>query len=744
MLFGRITVLLALISGITVHADETVSLATADNSIVAAIAKTPKGLLADSWDIRVGGESTKLSGFRAFLNNRKNDFVRAEWEMTDSRVKVRHFLSDGSSFVGEAEIDEEAKLLQVRFTELDAVSIIQSGCLTGEVERLYSDIGWVIERPTKKHRRRRLMTSFILTDRDTGWTELVACKMGDGYEFDPETKRCVMVSMRSIPEALFTIGLAKDGDVVDLVRRYRTTLDVKAPKTIEKVACRYLFDDWSGTPTRFLIDQLRQLEYAGCDRLYVLFHVWQKYGYDQKYPDVFPPNELVGGVEGIRRLAEYCKDREIPFGLHDNYSDFYPDAPSFDLDLTTSYVDGKGERQYHRGWFNKRTGIRAHHFAAEPALDFAAANFKKMREAFPLTTIFLDVTTYSEPFPYESPPGVFHDTAESLHYRRKLYDMARETFGGVPVIGEGAIEKYLGCLDAAGSDLWSEDRWNIDPGAADWEYYPLFNIAFHKDIILYGAGYQTRYKLPEADYRFDHYSEAVCDDYRATRILMGNSGFRYQPNINQLTDTPWHIREYYLSVPLAERIERVPITEVNWADNDMHRPIVRYENDVTVRVNRSDRPWHVDAVTLPQHGVLVKGDDFLQATLALYTGRVDLVMTKSLFYFDARGRTNSYAGVTTDGALIMDIADDSITIRPLHNVRWLYIDFDKFPAARDVKGATVEVRGFEHELIDTLKIAEDKNTFEQSPQWTILENVAKFPIPMKPAGFYPHYVVKTN
>lgn len=72
----------------------------------------------------------------------------------------------------------------------------------------------------------------------------------------------------------------------------------------------------------------------------------------------------------------------------------------------------------------------------------------------------------------------------------------------------------------------------------DWECYPLFNVAFHNDIILYGAGYQTRYKLPDADYRFDHYSEAVCDDYGATRILMGNSGFRYQSNINQPTDTP--------------------------------------------------------------------------------------------------------------------------------------------------------------------------------------------------------------
>lgn len=149
-------------------------------------------------------------------------------------------------------------------------------------------------------------------------------------------------------------------------------------------------------------------------------------------------------------------------------------------------------------------------------------------------------------------------------------------------------------------------------------------------------------------------------------------------------------------------------------------------------------------MTLPQHGVLVKGDDFLQAPLALHTGRVDLVMTKSLFYFDARGRTNCYAGVTTDGALVTDIADDSITIRPLHNVRWLYIDFDRFPAARDTKGATVEVRGFDHELIDTLKIGEEKNTLEQSPQWTILEDMVKFPIPMKPAGFYPHYVIKTN
>lgn len=158
MHFVRITILpavLAVVLSVRARAEETASIATDDHSVIATIAKTPKGLFADSWDVRVGGESTKLSGFRVFLNDGKNELVRAEWEATGSRVKVRHFLSDGSSFVGEAEIDEEAKLLQARFRELDAVSIIESGCLTGEVVRLYSDIGWVVERPTKKHRRRQ-------------------------------------------------------------------------------------------------------------------------------------------------------------------------------------------------------------------------------------------------------------------------------------------------------------------------------------------------------------------------------------------------------------------------------------------------------------------------------------------------------------------------------------------------------------------------------------------------------------
>jgi len=76
--------------------------------------------------------------------------------------------------------------------------------------------------------------------------------------------------------------------------------------------------------------QLRELKSKGLERLLVMVSGWPHLGYDHQHPDPFPPPEKAGGWEGLKRLADTCRELGYIFLLHDQYRDYYVDAPSYD------------------------------------------------------------------------------------------------------------------------------------------------------------------------------------------------------------------------------------------------------------------------------------------------------------------------------------------------------------------------------------------------------------------------------
>jgi len=75
---------------------------------------------------------------------------------------------------------------------------------------------------------------------------------------------------------------------------------------------------------------LRGLKSRRLDRLTVVLTGWPRLGYDREHPDALPPAPEAGGWEGMKRLAETCAELGYLFSLHDQYRDYYIDAPSYD------------------------------------------------------------------------------------------------------------------------------------------------------------------------------------------------------------------------------------------------------------------------------------------------------------------------------------------------------------------------------------------------------------------------------
>jgi hypothetical protein len=87
---------------------------------------------------------------------------------------------------------------------------------------------------------------------------------------------------------------------------------------------------------------LRRFKEHGLDRLTVVVTGWPRLGYDRQHPDVLPPAPDAGGFEGMRRLAETCDELGYLFSLHDQYRDYYIDAPSYDPQFAIHEQDING------------------------------------------------------------------------------------------------------------------------------------------------------------------------------------------------------------------------------------------------------------------------------------------------------------------------------------------------------------------------------------------------------------------
>jgi hypothetical protein len=85
--------------------------------------------------------------------------------------------------------------------------------------------------------------------------------------------------------------------------------------------------------------QLRDLKARGFDQVLVFVSGWPHLGYDRQHPDSLPPPEKAGGWEGFKRLAGTARELGYQYILHDQYRDYYLDAPSYDKQFAVREED---------------------------------------------------------------------------------------------------------------------------------------------------------------------------------------------------------------------------------------------------------------------------------------------------------------------------------------------------------------------------------------------------------------------
>lgn len=229
-------------------------------------------------------------------------------------------------------------------------------------------------------------------------------------------------------------------------------------------------------PFASMAEVLRDLKKNGAEKVYLHLDGWGHHGYDNLHPDVFPIHERAGGAEGMRGLMNTCHELGYLFGIHDQYRDYYYDAPTFSLDNAVTDIDGG--HPYHDVWFGG-----PHTFlCATLAEDYVRRNYNEFeRLGIHLDGSYLDVfsvVTLDECFN----PDHLMTREQCAASRRRCLDILTDR-GIIP-----SSEEVTGCTVNSmvlchHAPFYTTD-WEDPKGLNVGVPIPLLNLVYHDCVVI--------------------------------------------------------------------------------------------------------------------------------------------------------------------------------------------------------------------------------------------------------------------
>jgi len=577
-----------------------------------------RGLLDSAIGFGDGGRRLCLRGLEvrvlgSRLDDRRSPVVlkEAKEEACPGGIQVRHrFESRAGTFDLVIRLFVEKEVLRARIELQNTpapkpwqhvhLEDTAAGPWSQPVRQVYGGAGNVIRDPGEFRLGfdgHQLSTSFVGFDFANGVSLVQGVdSVPDHFQVAPERRHYSL----HVPHALTYTFIPAD-NVWEAVKGWRDTNGLKAAAGVPHAAGRFVFDLWGGRyqPTA---DALKRAFRYGLTDSLVIFHNWQRWGYDYRLPDLYPPNPRLGTLDEMRALVQTCKEVGVPFAPHDNYIDFYPDADGFSYEKHIAFhADGAPVR----AWLNEGRKAQSYRFRADSVAPFLQRNLRWIRGGFAPTAYFIDVWSSIGPYDYWTADGRFFDRNTTRTSWGEHFAWIRDLLGaGAPQISESGHDQLIGWLDGAqtnhlrvGKPGTGYNRWCVwDIPHGDAERTPWLDAAHHDRFILHGAGYPSRYEGGLDPQAHGIYS----DDYMTSEVLTGHPAMVAQAFGRDM------VRKYWLLHDVARALALRRIEGLEFAAGDLHRQQVRWSGGGQVWVNRGSQDWTVEGVTLPQYGFLVR------------------------------------------------------------------------------------------------------------------------------------------
>jgi len=483
--------------------------------------------------------------------------------------------------------------LQLRVACDKRITDLAIGPADRTARRVYYGHGYCIDRP-KAFRAgfggHNLSTSHVGFDFAGGLSLLTACDNPPDYlEVDPARR---VYALHTHMNATLTFVPSTAG-AFDCAVRYRPLYDKKPAGGFRRKAGRFVFDIWGGRYAEIAETMGRMVDYGLTDSLLTV-HVWQRWGYDYRLPDIHPPLPSLGTAADVRKIADVCKRHDIPWGLHDNYIDFYPDAEGYSYGHICFTPGGEPIK----AWINRSRDAQSYRWRPDRFMPFLQRNLKLIKPSLRPTHYFIDVFTSIGCFDFYDRQGRFHSSLETRRCWGEAFAWIRDYLGGsAPMTSEAGHDQLTGYLDGADCQhlqlTLDSKRFCIRLPCADWQRTPWFGAVLHDKFSLHGVGYSSRYQggRPRREAGIE------SDDYISAEVLLGHALM-----IDRGAFGRGAVRKYWLAQDFIRSIATDTIAAVEFAGGDIHRQTVTWTGGARVHVNRGRADWRVAGRVLPQYG----------------------------------------------------------------------------------------------------------------------------------------------
>lgn len=336
------------------------------------------------------------------------------------------------------------------------------------------------------------------------------------------------------------------------------------------------------------------------DRLMAVWWGWGKEGYDRLHPDFLPPNPELGGEQVFVEMTQKIKAKGLSVGFHDNYTDIYEAAPSYE-DGAHCTVGSNGNPLRGGFWAGGQCWL----LCSTPGLQFAQRNFAQMKD-YGLDACFIDVLTAAPLFDCYSPEHP-HSKWGDMKNKRAMMELAARYFG---VFGteHGFSWGADLCDYFEGITVMPDAResWQASFGTS----IPLFAAIYHDAIVQYP--HQGGTVHPSRPLRF-------------LRNLRAGGACYYNVVGKEMNDPTW--RRYFkltyrVSSNTIQRTWRTVLTDHAFLNPEKTVEVCRYGQHILIVINQSDQECEVEvgqdilgtrvqtSLVLAPHGFLVATPDY--------------------------------------------------------------------------------------------------------------------------------------
>lgn len=204
----------------------------------------------------------------------------------------------------------------------------------------------------------------------------------DRFHVDPDRRAYSLVAQH---DATFSF-IPSTRQAFAAARVYHDLAGFQPAGGVAKLLGRICLDQWGGDYRAAAQDLDMAARYGVTDAVFVK-HDWQRWGYDYRLPDIYPP---AGDFGAFRAMADACVRHGILFAPHDNYIDFYPDATGYSYDHILFNEDGTPQK----AWFNAGRGRNP--TGGRPTLSARGSN-QTCKKSKPASRRPHTLSTYSAP-----------------------------------------------------------------------------------------------------------------------------------------------------------------------------------------------------------------------------------------------------------------------------------------------------------------------------------------------------------